>query len=1166
MNQRFVFWSFALIGLAVSASAYDSIKLSEPVKADGMLKPVAAAASTSRLYVLDAKKSQLFVFDAGGKLLKTAGGEGSSKSSFSGPRGLALGPDGKLFVADTDNSRVQILDADGAFLGSFGARGSDAGQLRDPESVSVGQDGRVYVADTGNNRIQVFTEEGILLFQLGESGKEPGQFKSPTKVVVDPSDEVYVLDSGNGRIEKFDASAKLAKVFPVSGNDFTVDNFGYLYVLEGRNGKVAELNALGVEQGRFGSYGSGPGQMKKAEGVGIGADGSVLVADTGNARVVRVELSNKDKTAVLPLNVDTKILVSGPSAAWKAAAEGLAVAGDALFAWLPDAKRFSVLDAQGKESARFGESSGPSVTKSAQGFAFSSKLGFFVADGPNNRLQQFTAEGKWKRNIAESTGFFDSKKKEGRVKDPRGVAINDEGTIYVADAGNRRVDAFNPDGVFLFGIGPAIGSLELQEPQAVAYDAKARFLYVADKQLKKVIKCEPSGAFIASFGEPGSGPGQFQQPAALAFDGNSYLYVLDTQLKRVSVYSKSGRWMTDLFAGGKDDHALMEPVGLAVSGSRLYVADKGRGKILSFDIRFHLAAPTGLAAEMKDGAVDLKWKAASDAWADGYELFRSSQPAGPFEDLGKSAAASFQDTTAAAEAKYWYRVATRSKTGDVGVPAAPLEFTVGRVFNKPPVELSTVTLGNVFSANYKWYLKNPVGTAVITNNVHAPFENVKLTFRLKDYMDFGYDQEIKKLEPQQTVDLPLIATLNNKVLDVSEDTAVQAEFTLTYFEGGQPRSVSLTKPMRIYSRNAITWKDPQRIANFITPKDPPILDFARAAVRTAPTAPKAGTLNHNVAAAMHLWDALAEYGMTYFTNPSNPYETISEDPNFPVDYTQFPRETLKRKSGQCDDLTTLLASMLEGVKVKTAVLDYPGHMALAFDTGSDDLAEAGLPETMLIKRGGTYWVPLETTMIGKPFPDAVAKAAQAYEAEQKRGKASILDLEEAWQQYEPATMAATDWSPEAPAAQARQARFASESSALFEQAYPALKKWLEALSKQNPSDADAVVELGLLEHEAGRDAAAADRFKQALTVDAKNAAALNDLGNVAFVKGDYAEAAKQYLAATGADGRDADLWVNLVRAEVKLKDKAKAQEYGKKAADVDPDVAPAVQSWLGGAQ
>ena len=1058
-------YSFILLAVACSrGESYDSIKLFDPIKSEDLNKPVAAAASLTRLYALDSKKNQLFIFDLAGKPLKAVTGD--PKHPFKRPRGVALGADGKIFIADTGNSRVQILSADGQFLGAFGENGSQAGELDSPESVAVGLDGRIYVADTGNNRVQVFTEEGILLFQFGEKGSEPGKFKSPKKVVVDPSDEIYVFDYGNSRIEKFDASARFAREFPATG-DFAVDGFGFLYALDGK--KVAEINPGGAVLGRFGSEGTGPGQLKKSEGLAVAADGTILVCDTGNGRIQRIELTSKEKTTLLPMNVATKILVSGPSRSWDYAAEGIAADGQTLYAWIAKDKQFALIDENGKEKSRIGAKGGaeaPSATTGTNGFAVSQKLGLFVADSQNVRMQKFTADGSWKTNFAESGGFMTNKTKEGRIKDPRGVAINDAGTVYLADTGNKRVDAFNPDGVFLFGIGPSVGPVQLLEPTALAWD-KARFLYIIDKKLRKVVKTEPSGAYLASWGEQGSGPGQFQEPIAAVYDGNTYLYVLDGALKRVSVFAKDGRWMTDLFSGGKDDHALVDPVGLALQGSRLLIADKGRSKILSFDLRFHLAAPMGLAVQMKDGAVALSWKPVADSWVDGYTVLRASQPAGPYEDIGKADSARFEDSTAAAYAKYWYRAATRSKTGDVGVAASPVEFAVGGVFNKPPVELSTITIGNIFSANYKWYLKNPIGMAVVTNNVQAPFENIKISFRLKDFMDFGYDQEIKRLAPQQTVELPLIATLNNKILEVTEDTPIQAEFTLTYFEGGQQRSLSMTKPLRVYSRNAIVWNDPMRIANFITPKDPPVLEFARSAVREAPKAPKEDSLNENVVTAMHIWDSLSEYGVSFFSNPNNPYEKLSEDPNFPVDYTQFPRETLKRKSGQCDDLTTLIIAMLDGTKVPAAVVDYPGHMALMFDTETDDVFEAGFPESQMIKRNGTWWVPLEATMIGKPFQEAVSKAANAYYTEHARGKVSVLDVADAWRQYEPATMSASDWSPEPPKPAMRRARFEAEVAALAAQRYEALKRTYDYRVKNGPDVTDALIDLGLLEETDG---------------------------------------------------------------------------------------------------
>lgn len=1161
------FWLTVLmmLGGLPSAQSYDNIRFLEPVKADEMSRPVAAAAGSSRLYVLDEKKSALFLYDSSGKLIKAVGRPGSEKTAFSSPKGVAVGPGGKVFVADTGNSRIQILDSDGNFLGSFGTRGSEAGRLKNPESIAAGEDGRLYVADTGNDRVQVFTAEGILLFQFGSSGKERGQFRRPSKVMVDPSDSIYVLDRGNERIQKFGPDAQFAKEFNLLGNDFVVDPYGFLYLLDPKNGKVIEESPDGFILGKFGSLGSGPGQLKKPEGIALAPEGTLIVLDTGNNRIWRVEISSKLKTAVLPANLETKISVSGPSRSWLVPAEVLSPLGADLYAYIPKEGRFSVLGEDGKEKARFGtrEGKGPSATKGTLGFAASPKAGLYVSDTPNNRLQRFELDGTWKANLAEGSGVFDSKKREGRVSNPQGIAINDEGTVYVADPGNRRIDAFSPEGVFLFGIGPKVGPHELVFPVAVAWD-KARFLYFVDKGLKKVFKCEPSGAFMAAWGSEGTGPGQFQEPSALAFDGNNYLYVLDGGLKRVSVYSKEGRWMTDLFSGGKEDRELSDPVALAVQGPRLLIADRGKGKIVSFDLHPALAAPAAVSSSTKEGLVSLSWKPVEDPWTARYRIYRSTEPAGPYVEAGISEAPKFEDSSVAAYQKYYYRVATEARTKDLGPLGAPVEVRVEGAFNRPPVEITSIEIGNIFSANYKWYLKNPAGKAVVTNNVNIPFQNVKLTFRLKDFMDFGYDTEIKKLDPQETVELPLIATLNNKILDVSEDTPIQAEFTLTYFESGKSQSLSLTKPLRVYSRNAITWDVPERIANFTTPKDPPILEFAREVLRQAPKSPKAEALNQNLVTAMHLWDALSEHGLKFFTNPSNPYETVSEDSNFPVDYTQFPRETLRRKSGQCDDLTTLIVAMLESAKVRAAIIDYPGHMAPMFDTEAADLEELGLPEEHAILYDGTYWVPLEATMIGSPFPEALRKGAYDYKTESQKGKARVIDVRKAWGSFEPATLPAGDWVPEVPKPELREKRFSTETAALFAQRHQFLKKRLEGLLQENPGDVDAHLQMGLLEYQAGSQEAAVQEFNKVLATDPANAAALNNLGNVAFLAGDHASAQEKYLKAAQSDPQDPDIWLNLVKTQLHLKDGEKAQEYGKKVVALEPNLAPAVDTLLKG--
>lgn len=1153
-----------LLAAANAAHAYDTIRFLEPIKGEEMAKPVAAASSGERLYVVDEKKNMLFLYDSAGKLIKSVGRSGGQPGAFSRPRGVTVGPSGKVYVADTGNHRVQIFDADGNFVYAFGEKGADFGKLRDPESVSVGSDGRIYVADTGNNRIQVFTEEGILLFQFGIYGKEPGKFSSPARVSVDPSDNVYVLDRGNERLQKFDSRAKFVKEYSLLGNDVAVDGYGFMYVLDGRNGKVVEQSADGFILGRFGSYGSGVGQMKKAEGIAVTPDGLLVVLDTGNSRIHRVELTNKLKTNPLPMNTETKMSVSGPSRVWPVAATLLAPYGDDLFAYVPSAGPFVLLDEKGKEKARFGSSKGKdgSVTRSTLGMAAvkSAKVeGLFVADKDLSRLQRFGLDGKWQANIGESTGFFDSKKKEGRMRSPQGVAINAEGTIYVADTGNQRIDAFSQEGVFLFGFGPKVGPYMLQEPAAIAWD-NAGFVYFVDKGLKKVIKCEPSGAFIAAWGEEGDGPGQFMSPVSIAFDGQNYLYTLDSELKRVSVHTKDGKWLADFFAGGKQERELLAPVAVAVQGDKLVIADKGKNRVVSYDLHPQLAAPVAVTTSTKGGVVAISWEAVADPWTGGYQVFRSTSRFGPWALAGRVKDEKFQDASVTPYEKYFYRVATVAKTKDVGAPGRPVETFVAGAFNRAPVEISSITIGNIFSANYKWYLKNPVGKAVVSNNVNVPFQNVKLTFKLKDFMDFGFDTEVKNLGPKETVEVPLIATLNNKILEVTEDTPIQAEFSLTYFESGKQQSVSLTKPLRVYSRNAITWEDPNRIANFITRKDPPIFDFSKGAVTQSFKNRKAAALNPSVLKALKLWNAVAEYGVKFAANPANPFEQVSEDPNFPVDYTQFPRETMKRRTGQCSDLVSLYAAMLDANEVRVAVLDYPGHMTLMIDTEAEDPIEAGIPEELLVEHDGTYWLPIEVTYVGKPFYEAASKAAYAYKAEAAKGNARVFDIHKAWGTYEPVTMPPTDFSPAVPDAASLERRYDEQVNVLAKDRYQYLKKHYAAEIKRAGKDPDAQLQLGIVEYQFGNREAAIAEFNKVLALDPENAAALNNLGNIAFLEGQNAEAEKRYREAAKIDPEDPNIWLNLLKTSIRLKKAEAARDAGEKAVALAPAYKPFVDN------
>ena len=76
-------------------------------------------------------------------------------------------------------------------------------------------------------------------------------------------------------------------------------------------------------------------------------------------------------------------------------------------------------------------------------------------------------------------------------------------------------------------------------------------------------------------------------------------------------------------------------------------------------------------------------------------------------------------------------------------------------------------------------------------------------------------------------------------------------------------------------------------------------------------------------------------------------------------------------------------------------------------------------------------------------------------------------------------------------------------------------------------------------------------FDKIVAAEPKNAAALNNRGNIFMIEGDFAKAQKNYLAATQSNSNDAEIWVNLAKAYKAMKNKKQARESFARAQKLD---------------
>jgi len=161
-------------------------------------------------------------------------------------------------------------------------------------------------------------------------------------------------------------------------------------------------------------------------------------------------------------------------------------------------------------------------------------------------------------------------------------------------------------------------------------------------------------------------------------------------------------------------------------------------------------------------------------------------------------------------------------------------------------------------------------------------------------------------------------------------------------------------------------------------------------------------------------------------------------------------------------------------------------------------------------------------------------------------------------------MPPSDFAPAAPDAAALEKRYDDQVAALAKDRYQFLKKHYADQLTKDPKDADAQLQLGIVEFQFGGREAAAAAFSKVLELDAKNAAALNNLGSVAFLNGDFALAEQNFLKAVDADASDGDVWLNLAKTAAKLKKAEKAREYGGQAVALSPGYKPYVDNLVNG--
>ena len=538
----------------------------------------------------------------------------------------------------------------------------------------------------------------------------------------------------------------------------------------------------------------------------------------------------------------------------------------------------------------------------------------------------------------------------------------------------------------------------------------------------------------------------------------------------------------------------------------------------------------------------MSWKPVDNQYLRAYLIYQKEGEV--YTKIGESTVPESIQVSLKPDSKYTYYISTISTDNIESAKFAVSATTLP--FNKAPLEIEVLKLRDIFSNTYKLYEDDGVGRIKLTNNTDKTMANVKVSFVLKNVMDFPTEIKIEQILPGKSEEITLKAVFNNTILNISEDSSVQALIEASYYENGVPVVYGMNSTVKVYDKHRLTWEERGRYAAFITPKDPPIMNFVRS------VATQFKDIKDEAQLAAVVFDALGVTGLTYLPDPTNPYQ-ISSGKTDTVDYIQYPRDTLRRKSGDCDDLVAIYSAALESLGIYTLVVEVPGHMFMMFSTGIDVDADGYTNNDLYVVHNGKLWIPVETTIIGSSFVKAWELGAANYYKWNNKGL-TLLDVHESWNIYKPATLPVSTQAHMDISANQIEMKFPRDIlSVLKISSQTKIRGNLQAIAK-NPADMDAHLQAGIVLARLGDRSEAMKYFDKIIAAEPKNAAALNNRGNIFMLEGDYPAAQRNYVAATLSNPDDAEIWVNLAKSYKVVSNMKKAKESFVKAQKLDPSI------------
>lgn len=1141
-----------------------------------MKKPSGIAVYEDNIIICDKSKDKILIFSRNGTYRDSFGEGGSRAKQFSNPEGITVNQ-GVIYVADYGNDRIQTFSINGVHLQTIGAEGDGDMRLKSPTDVAVDYKGNIYAIDSDSRTVKIYRQNGTY------AGKISGPVKPYSLAIA--NDGLFITDIDNYNITKYGFKGEKLFSFGTLGAGrvqfkeilgISSDSSGKIYAVDGEKNSVQVIATDKAASSELPFNVPPPTSVRWTKDFRQKA--GKICWDKVNKRLYAIDPDSKTVFVIRDGMVEKKIQLKDRNP--------VAVAVDPQGTpWILDREEHQLLKL-GPDSditLKVGESGSREGYFSKPKNIFIGKDGLiYVADTNNDRVQVFNGDGIFMNAFTKGVGNL-------LLEEPIAIDQDSKGNLYVLLASRNTIAIITANGKILREFGGKLpGKGKLEDPVSLAVAGKE--LMVLDAETNSVKVFTLLGDFKREFGAKGEGKGDFRKPAAIAVSDEGKFLISDYGNERIQEFvtiqtpqppealtaSPGMRSVTLSWKASEDSQidsfrvfrlqekeAEYKEVATTASNTyhdknllpnvkyfyRISANIKGGNENISLEsvsatpIKFTPSPPTYLEATSQEWSVDLTWKSAGESYIEHYAVYRDSDENDvPPTFLGTTKGLTFSEGGLDSDTLYTYLVSAVSIDG-VESETVPIDIST-IVATKAPLEIDIIEMQDIFSNTYKIYENEGIGKIRLTNNTRAEIDALKLAFNIKEYMDFPTEIEIKNIPPKQSREIILRAVFNNKILDVTEDTPVQTELKATYFENQKQRSFSKNNTVNLYEKHRMMWINKDRVATFVTSKDPVILEFTRGVVT------QYADIGSPLVYAAAIYDYLGFMGMTYLQHPNNPYQIVEGKTNF-VDYVQYPRETLKRNSGVCTDLVVFYAAALEGLGIRTMLLGTPEHLFIMFAIGQVSELGDSTMNGMFVIHEGTVWAPVELTLVGSTFMKAWETGSKEYYEWKEKG-IELTELGKAWGRYKPATLPVTEWRAQINKRDDVDKRYSNEMAKLNKIRLKYTSNRYFAQINSNPSDGNAYHQLGIIYGESGELEEAKKFLDKAQALLPENPEVINNMANLHYLLGNYQSARQAYERAAMLDPADPNILVNLTLCYIKLDNKEKATETFKKATKIDP--------------